>query len=102
MSKKTLTVLCPVYNEEEVMLLLSEIYNDRLTSSEIELLKIKPLKKQTGEKENTPSYSQVFGEWLCYKAEQDSLLTVITPAMREGSGLVEFSKKYPDRYFVPY
>ena len=61
--------------------------------------KIKPLKKQKGEKENTPSYSQVFGEWLCYKAEQDSLLTVITPAMREGSGLVEFSKKYPDRYY---
>ena len=64
--------------------------------------KIKPLKRQEEEEEEgqkLPTYSQIFGEWLCYKAEKDSLLTVITPAMREGSGLIEFSTKYPDRYF---
>ena len=46
-----------------------------------------------------PSYTQVFGEWLCDMAELDSRLVGITPAMREGSGLVEFSKRFPDRYF---
>jgi len=61
--------------------------------------KIKPLKRQEEEGQKLPTYSQIFGEWLCYKAEKDSLLTVITPAMREGSGLIEFSTKYPDRYF---
>ena len=62
--------------------------------------KIKPLKRREEEEgQKLPTYSQIFGEWLCYKAEKDSLLTVITPAMREGSGLIEFSTKYPDRYF---
>ena len=60
--------------------------------------KIKPLKRQE-EGEKLPTFSQIFGEWLCYKAEKDSLLTAITPAMREGSGLIEFSTKYPDRYY---
>jgi len=46
-----------------------------------------------------PSYTEVFGRWLVDMAEQDSRLLGITPAMREGSGLVEFSQKYPDRYF---
>lgn len=46
-----------------------------------------------------PSYSQVFGQWLCDMARRDGRLVGITPAMREGSGLVEFSKRYPDRYF---
>ena len=45
------------------------------------------------------TYTQVFGEWLCAKAGDDDRLIGITPAMREGSGLVEFSQKYPDRYF---
>ncbi len=45
------------------------------------------------------TYTQVFGEWLCDMAEQDKRLIGITPAMREGSGLVEFSKRFPDRYF---
>ncbi len=45
------------------------------------------------------TYTQVFGEWLCDKARDDDRLIGITPAMREGSGLVEFSQKYPDRYF---
>ena len=61
--------------------------------------KIKPLKKQKDESVKVTTYSQIFGEWLCYKAEEDNLLTAITPAMREGSGLVEFSKKFPDRYY---
>ena len=46
-----------------------------------------------------PSYSQVFGEWLCDMAERDSRVVAITPAMREGSGMVEFSKRFPERYF---
>ncbi len=61
--------------------------------------KIKPLKKRKDEAVKVTTYSQIFGEWLCYKAEEDNLLTAITPAMREGSGLVEFSKKFPDRYY---
>ena len=61
--------------------------------------KIKPLKKQKDEAVKVTTYSQIFGEWLCYKAEEDNLLTAITPAMREGSGLVEFSNKFPDRYY---
>ena len=60
--------------------------------------KIKPLKSQE-EGEKLSTFSQIFGEWLCYKAEKESLLTAITPAMREGSGLIEFSTKYPDRYY---
>ncbi len=51
------------------------------------------------EKSAGPSYSQVFGQWLCDMAERDPRIIGITPAMREGSGLVEFSKRFPDRYF---
>jgi 1-deoxy-D-xylulose-5-phosphate synthase len=51
------------------------------------------------EKSTGPSYSQVFGQWLCDMAERDARIVGITPAMREGSGLVEFSKRFPDRYF---
>jgi 1-deoxy-D-xylulose-5-phosphate synthase len=46
-----------------------------------------------------PAYTQVFGEWLCDMAEQDPRLVGITPAMREGSGLVEFARRFPERYF---
>jgi 1-deoxy-D-xylulose-5-phosphate synthase len=46
-----------------------------------------------------PTYSQVFGQWLCDMAAQDQRIVAITPAMREGSGLVEFSRRFPDRYF---
>jgi 1-deoxy-D-xylulose-5-phosphate synthase len=46
-----------------------------------------------------PSYTSVFGQWLCDMADVDDSLTAITPAMREGSGLVEFEQKFPDRYF---
>jgi len=45
------------------------------------------------------SYTQVFGEWLCAAAARDPKIVAITPAMREGSGLVEFSQQFPARYF---
>jgi 1-deoxy-D-xylulose-5-phosphate synthase len=46
-----------------------------------------------------PNYTDVFGEWLCDMAAQDERLLGITPAMREGSGLVKFSQQFPERYF---
>ena len=46
-----------------------------------------------------PTYTQVFGQWLCDQAVADERLVAITPAMREGSGLVEFEQQFPDRYF---
>ena len=45
-----------------------------------------------------PTYTQVFGDWLCDMAARDERLAAITPAMREGSGLVRFSEEYPERY----
>ncbi|WP_295855876.1 1-deoxy-D-xylulose-5-phosphate synthase [uncultured Xylophilus sp.] len=46
-----------------------------------------------------PTFTQVFGQWLCDMAEQDLRLVGITPAMREGSGLVEFEQRFPGRYY---
>lgn len=46
-----------------------------------------------------PTYTDVFGKWLCDTAFQDNRLVGITPAMREGSGMVQFASQYPDRYF---
>lgn len=46
-----------------------------------------------------PTYSEVFGNWVCDMAAKDDRLVAITPAMREGSGLVRFEKEFPDRYF---
>ena len=46
-----------------------------------------------------PTYTDVFGDWLCDMAAVDEQLLAITPAMREGSGLVRFSKEFPQRYF---
>jgi len=46
-----------------------------------------------------PSYTEIFGDWLCDMAARDPRLIGITPAMREGSGLVRFSSEFPDRYF---
>ena len=46
-----------------------------------------------------PNYTEVFGQWVCDMAEEDEHLLAITPAMREGSGLVEFHQRFPDRYF---
>ena len=54
------------------------------------------VKKSSGGK---ITYSQVFGDWLCDTAKIDSRLIGITPAMREGSGMVRFEREYPDRYF---
>ncbi len=54
------------------------------------------LKKTPGGK---PTYSQVFGEWLCDMAARDPRLVAVTPAMREGSGMVEYSERFPKRYF---
>ncbi|MFK8010809.1 MAG: 1-deoxy-D-xylulose-5-phosphate synthase [Marinicellaceae bacterium] len=50
-------------------------------------------------KPSQPSYTQIFGQWLCDLARVDNKLVAITPAMREGSGLVEFSKLFPKRYY---
>ncbi|MBU6485248.1 MAG: 1-deoxy-D-xylulose-5-phosphate synthase [Betaproteobacteria bacterium] len=47
----------------------------------------------------TPTYTKIFGDWLCDMARVDRRLVGITPAMREGSGLVEFSQQFPERYF---
>ncbi|RXA95089.1 1-deoxy-D-xylulose-5-phosphate synthase [Yersinia sp. 2105 StPb PI] len=46
-----------------------------------------------------PTYSKIFGEWLCETAAKDSRLMAVTPAMREGSGMVRFSREYPQQYF---
>src|SRR3954470_13663540 len=46
-----------------------------------------------------PTYSQIFGQWLCEVAERDARMVAITPAMREGSGMVEYSEQFPERYF---
>ena len=48
---------------------------------------------------SSPSYSKVFGDWACDIAKLDNRFAVITPAMREGSGLVRFEKEHPDKYF---
>lgn len=48
---------------------------------------------------SSPTYSQIFGDWLCEMAKQDPKLIGITPAMREGSGMVEFSNRFPEQYF---
>ncbi|MFT5787936.1 MAG: 1-deoxy-D-xylulose-5-phosphate synthase [Shewanella sp.] len=50
-------------------------------------------------KPSNPTFSQVFGKWLCDVAEKDEKLLAITPAMREGSGMVEFSQRFPKQYF---
>ena len=63
---------------------------------------VTPFDPATGKMEKKPArktYTQVFGEWLCDMATADPRLIAITPAMREGSGLVAFSERFPDRYF---
>ncbi|QHS09620.1 1-deoxy-D-xylulose-5-phosphate synthase [Sinimarinibacterium sp. NLF-5-8] len=50
-------------------------------------------------KSGLPSYTQIFGDWLCEAAEHDPEVVAVTPAMREGSGLVEYAKRFADRYF---
>lgn len=55
--------------------------------------------KQPAKKASLPSFSNIFGNWICDMAATDERLQAITPAMREGSDLVRFSKTYPQRYF---
>jgi 1-deoxy-D-xylulose-5-phosphate synthase len=50
-------------------------------------------------KATAPTYSAIFGEWLCDMAAKDPKLMAVTPAMREGSGMVAFSQQYPEQYF---
>lgn len=61
--------------------------------------KFDPASQMQPKKTSKPSFSNIFGRWVCDMAAQDPTLHAITPAMREGSDLVEFSKTYPERYF---
>jgi 1-deoxy-D-xylulose-5-phosphate synthase len=63
---------------------------------------VTPFNRETGEQHRSSSnrtYTQVFGDWLCDMAAADPRLAAITPAMCEGSGMVEFSERFPQRYF---
>ncbi len=60
--------------------------------------KFDPASGKIAKKSSKPTYSKIFGQWLCDMAAADKKLYAITPAMREGSGLVEFQRQYPDRY----
>ena len=61
--------------------------------------KFDPKKGIVAKSAGKPAYTQIFGDWLCDMAALDSRLIGVTPAMREGSGLVRFSEEYPERYF---
>jgi len=61
--------------------------------------KFDPASQMQPKKTSKPSFSNIFGRWVCDMAAQDPALHAITPAMREGSDLVEFSRTYPERYF---
>ena len=61
--------------------------------------KIEPDPKPNVEKSSLPKYCNVFGKWVCDAAEQDEKLVAITPAMKEGSDLIEFAERFPERYF---
>jgi len=60
---------------------------------------IAPAKGSAGEQAAKPTYAEVFGQWLCDMAAQDEKLVGITPAMCEGSGMAEFARSFPARYF---
>ena len=57
------------------------------------------IEKSPSKKSNLPTYSNIFGQWLCDMAKRDEMLVGITPAMREGSDLVAFSEQFPERYY---
>ncbi len=59
----------------------------------------KGIQPSTGKPASGPSYSKVFGDWACDMATQDHRFVAITPAMREGSGLVRFEQEHPEQYF---
>ena len=61
--------------------------------------KFDPISGELPKHNSKPTYSKIFGDWLCEMAEKDSKIIGITPAMREGSGMVEFSQRFPEQYF---
>ena len=61
--------------------------------------KFDPISGELPKYNTKPTYSKIFGDWLCEMAEKDSKIIGITPAMREGSGMVEFSQRFPEQYF---
>ncbi|EPY99940.1 1-deoxy-D-xylulose-5-phosphate synthase [Mannheimia haemolytica] len=61
--------------------------------------KFDPTAAELPKSKAAPTYSNIFGDWLCEMAERDPKIIGITPAMREGSGMVEFSKRFPEQYF---
>lgn len=61
--------------------------------------KFDPASNDLPKTQQSPTFSSIFGSWLCDMAEADPKLMAITPAMREGSGMVEFSKRFPEQYF---
>ena len=61
--------------------------------------KFNPISGELPKNNSKPTYSKIFGDWLCEMAEKDSKIIGITPAMREGSGMVEFSQRFPKQYF---
>ena len=61
--------------------------------------KFDPISGELPKHNTKPTYSKIFGDWLCEMAEKDSKIIGITPAMREGSGMVEFSQRFPEQYF---
>ena len=73
--------------------------NDPVGFHAINKIKKEDLQSHDNSLPKIPTYSQIFGQWLSYKAKKDPRLIAITPAMGEGSGMVEFSKEFPDRYY---
>tara|TARA_B100000579_G_scaffold191965_1_gene156880 strand:+ start:187 stop:2082 length:1896 start_codon:yes stop_codon:yes gene_type:complete len=73
--------------------------NDPVGFHAINKIKQEDLPNKEKSKISNPSYSKIFGEWLSHKAENDGKLVAITPAMGEGSGMIEFSKRFPERYY---
>ena len=73
--------------------------NDPVGFHAINKIKKEDLPSHDNSLPKMPTYSQIFGQWLSYKDKKDSRLIAITPAMGEGSGMVEFSKEFPDRYY---
>lgn len=78
--------LTPKVMAEVTPKIMAEITTE-VTAEAPTVVKVKP-----------PTYSEVFGEWVCDMAELDPLLIALTPAMREGSGLVQYAEKFPQRY----
>ena len=69
-----------------------------LEAAEQNPLKFHGISPPSSSSNNFPSYSKVFGEWLCNSAQNDERVIGITPAMSEGSGMVNFEKNFPDRF----